>query len=970
MERCMTKSNHAIQDVVAKLRERALQNDGALFSDDSIWTIVNLRALWVALTKERADLRRLESLGEQLRGVDEEVVRLAAELFWLIYLIADPSCISHARKTNLVRTIYEWSGHTLSPTHPLLVDLDLPPHGSLGLFYSARRTSELMFLIKALVGIKKRSSAERATLLADPLATGNMLDEAAGEELSQLNHVLRHLLFPDYFEAIFTRRDKCRIVETFTGIPRKEVRRWNSTQLDVELASIHKQLQELNKGQSLSFFREPLLSSWRPSSSQDAVTVSEQRFWVEKVALENRPDRQQGPHSMGRALCVPRQPTEGDDATAVVREVEPGDVVFHFIENVGITGVSLVEGEIQEDFIFADDSPWAGDLGYRIQLTDFAEVTPALGFSELLFCPKFQERLRQLANLHPSLIFNRQLSLNRGCYLSEAPEALVRIFNEAYLQTSNRNLPKVILPEQEDLPADEIAEYVRYPIAQILSGPSGAGKTHTAMARAVEICDGAAPGNHERLKDRYEKLHKEGRIRLVTFHPSLEYADFMERREYAPQQPEESAATTHPTVRPGVFKQIADDARADQGQQDQEVDFGSATVWKLTPQADTDDDTVYRDLLESGLLSYPSSDRVDFSGCINRAAVKSRLAEKTGQAPDDDVVSGVDQLVNQMATGDFVILVDDTAACRGVGRISGGYLPMATAGQNTYSQCRPVDWLFIPEEPLPWTRIARKQFLERMLYRIDLPLIKLPELSNLLEQKQAESRNYVLIIDEIGRGDVDGIFGELVTLIDKDKRAGAPNALTVTLPLSGEQFSVPSNLYLIGTLNSADPLCSNRADILNRRFQIMELEPDESLIRGDDQLGSIPDCEEGRIDLRSLMLAINRRLEYLVGQEYRFGHSYFMQVQSYEELVDVIHTRVIPRLKKIFNNDWHKIQLIFRDIREDGKPNLPQLVSHEAVCMKSEFGFQLDEETPRCRFWVTPERDLNPEAFRKVYSDL
>jgi 5-methylcytosine-specific restriction protein B len=653
-----------------------------------------------------------------------------------------------------------------------------------------------------------------------------------------------------------------------------------------------------------------------------------------------------------------------------MREIELGDVIFHFVENVGITGVSLVEGELEEDFTCPEGSPWAGDLGYRIQLTDFVEVTPILDYSALLFGPKFEDRLRQLANLHPSLFFNRQLTLNRGCYLSEAPEALVRIFNEAYLQTSNRNLPKVMFPEQEDLPADLVAERVNYPIAQILSGPSGSGKTHTAMARAVEICDGVAAGSHEELKGRYEQLHKEGRIRLVTFHPSLEYADFVERWEYAPQQPGESPAPTSPTVRPGVFKQMADNARADQSPQDQEVDLGGATLWKLTPQFEQGEDTVYRDLFESGLLSYPCSDRVDFTGCISRTAIKIRWGEKTGRVPDDDVVSAVDQLVNQMAAGDFVIMVDRAAACRGIGRISGDYRPNATVGQNTYPHCRPVDWLFIADQPLPWNRIARKHFLKRMLYRIDLPLMKLPELSSLLEQNQADSRNYVLIIDEIGRGDVGRIFGELITLIDKDKRAGAPNALTVTMPLSGEQFSIPSNLYLIGTLDSAGPLCSTNADILSRRFRIKDLEPDESLIRGDDQQGTIPDCEGGRIDLRSMLLAINRRVEFLVGQEHRIGHSYFMQIQSYEELIDVVQTRIIPRLKKVFDNDWRRIQIVFKDLRENGQPNLPQLISHEELCMESEFGFELDQETLRYRYWVTPERDLNPEVFRKVYRDI
>lgn len=974
----MTESNQAIQDAVSQLRERALQNDTALFSDDAVWTMDNLRALWVALTNRQSDLRRLESLGEQLRGLDEVVVRLAAELFWLVYLFAGPACINHTRKTDLIRIIYEWSGHNLSPSHPLLGDMGLPRHGGLGLLFSARRSSELKFLIKAVVGIKKLSGADRAALLGDPWATAHMLDEAAGDESPQLSHVLRYLLFPEYFNAIFTLRDKRRIVETFSGIPRKETRRWTITRLDTELAGIRKQLQDLNEGQTLSFLKEPLVSSWRHSASHGDVIASEQRFWVEKSAPQDLPDGQNAPNSLERALWISRQTLpEGADSVAMLREVEPGDVVFHFTDNEGITGVSRVEGEIDEDYVCPDDSPWAGYTGYRLQLTEFAEVTPILSQSTLLLGSKFQDKLRQLADRYQSLFFNRQLTLNRGAYLSEAPEALVRIFDEAYRQDSNRHLPHVSLPEQEDLPAAAIAKHINHPVAQILSGPSGCGKTHTAMVRAVEICDGAASGGHERLRDRYEQLQAEGRIRLVTFHPSFCYADFMERREDLPEPVEDSAAATDSgvragtAVRPGVFMQMAAQARTDQHQPELELDFNSATIWKLTPQADADSDdgAVYSDLLEGGLISCSASGGVDFTGCGNRAAVTTRLAEKTGQAPDDETVSAIDTLVNKVKTGDCVILVDSAAACRGIGRISGGYRPKASVGQNTYPQCRPVDWLFIPDQPLPWSRIARKEFLPRMLYQIDLSLLNLPDLVRLVERTQVESRKYVLIIDEIGRGDVDEIFGELVTLIEPDKRTGASNAVTVTMPLSGEQFSVPPNLYLIGTLNSADTLSPGRTEILNRRFQIDELDPDASMIRGDDQLGAIPDGEGGRIDLRSLMLTINRRLEMLVGPEHRLGHGYFMDIQSYQELMTVVRTRVLPHLRTLFNSDWRKVQLIFKDVLKDGQPNSPQVVSHEELCVESEFGVELDRDFPRVRYWMTPERDLTPDAFRKVYCD-
>ena len=290
------------------------------------------------------------------------------------------------------------------------------------------------------------------------------------------------------------------------------------------------------------------------------------------------------------------------------------------------------------------------------------------------------------------------------------------------------------------------------------------------------------------------------------------------------------------------------------------MDLTESTLWKVTPLAEDgeDADELYRDLVRGGMLACPVGRNIDFSGCETRGAIQALLEKKTGRASHDEAVSAIDQLVNQMRVGDLAILVDNHAAVRAVGRVAGDYAPESPSGQHRWSQIRPVAWVPPPAEPQPWSRFARKAFLSRPLYRIDPSLMKMDQLSELTEQPPAV-RNYVLVIDEIGRGDVASIFGELVTLIEPDKRSGGANPLAVTLPLSGEPFAVPDNLYIIGTLNSSDPVDPQSSDILQRRFEFDERCPEASLIRGDDQLGTIPDGEGGRIDLRALMMTINRR---------------------------------------------------------------------------------------------------------------
>ena len=228
----------------------------------------------------------------------------------------------------------------------------------------------------------------------------------------------------------------------------------------------------------------------------------------------------------------------------------------------------------------------------------------------------------------------------------------------------------------------------------------------------------------------------------------------------------------------------------------------------------------------------------------------------------------------------------------------------------------------------------------------------------------------MLIIDEIGRGDVSTIFGELVTLIEPDKRAGACNALSVQLPLSGEKFTVPGNLYLIGTLNPSEPSSTTTDDILHRRFEFSEMLPDASIIRGDDQLGTMPDGENGRIDLRALMLTINQRIEFLAGAPHRLGQAYFVHIQTYQALLHSIRSRILPQLQQLFDGDWRKIQLIFKDVLADGRPNVPQVIAHENLYSAKVLGFDHAEMEEQLRFWIPPDQELTPDAFRKVYSDL
>lgn len=171
----------------------------------------------------------------------------------------------------------------------------------------------------------------------------------------------------------------------------------------------------------------------------------------------------------------------------------------------------------------------------------------------------------------------------------------------------------------------------------------------------------------------------------------------------------------------------------------------------------------------------------------------------------------------------------------------------------------------------------------------------------------------VLIIDEINRGNVSRIFGELITLIEESKRAGNLEALEVVLPYSKKPFSVPSNLYLIGTMNTADRSLAGLDLALRRRFTFREMPPKPELLQGVMVDG---------VDVGQLLAAMNARIEVLLDRDHRIGHAYFMALKddkdelTLDRLADIFRQRILPLLQEYFFEDWERIQWVLNDHRK------------------------------------------------------
>lgn len=197
------------------------------------------------------------------------------------------------------------------------------------------------------------------------------------------------------------------------------------------------------------------------------------------------------------------------------------------------------------------------------------------------------------------------------------------------------------------------------------------------------------------------------------------------------------------------------------------------------------------------------------------------------------------------------------------------------------------------------------------------------------ELNNIERKNFVLIIDEINRGNISKIFGELITLIEPSKRLGKNEKLDTVLPYSGDVFAVPDNLYIIGTMNTADRSLAMMDTALRRRFDFIEMMPQPELFRGK----KVKD-----IDLEQLLETMNKRIEVLYDREHTLGHAFFIPVldalnvggdnaqnNAFCELKNTFKNKIIPLLEEYFFEDWNKIRLVLGDNRKE-KSELEQYI--------------------------------------------
>jgi 5-methylcytosine-specific restriction enzyme B len=245
--------------------------------------------------------------------------------------------------------------------------------------------------------------------------------------------------------------------------------------------------------------------------------------------------------------------------------------------------------------------------------------------------------------------------------------------------------------------------------------------------------------------------------------------------------------------------------------------------------------------------------------------------------------------------------------------------------------------------------------------------------------RSAPDQRFAMVIDEINRGNISKILGELITLIEPDKREGASNALSVTLPYSGERFSVPANVDIIGTMNTADRSLALLDTALRRRFEFVPVMPDARDEPGAPLAGLRVSLGEQVIDVPRMLSAINQRVEALYDRDHCIGHAYFTRLAEVPDgderlvaLQQVFSTRILPLLEEYFFEDWQKIRLVLADNQKSAaKQFVRESADHEDDLSRLFGGDHgLDSYTTKRRYAVQDAAFSNPDAYIGIYLTL
>ncbi|EAJ5686771.1 AAA domain-containing protein [Campylobacter lari] len=471
------------------------------------------------------------------------------------------------------------------------------------------------------------------------------------------------------------------------------------------------------------------------------------------------------------------------------------------------------------------------------------------------------------------------------------------------------------------------------PLNQILYGPPGTGKTYHTIDKALEILNENLE-NRDDKKVKFDEYVKNGQIVFTTFHQSYGYEEFVEGIKPHIDREENSKKIEY-EIKDGIFKEHCEKALDKKRKINNDISIDkNSKVWKISLGANASlrDECFEKNKICIGWNDIPKN--------------KDERFLNLGSNDKNSIIS----FVEYMQIGDLVCVFNTSKTIKGVGVI----VSDVKYSDGEYQTYREVKWISKDNEINILDLNNDKILVQKTvyeLYRISsndlLAKINLnnpkDNTNNLEIAEDNTKKKFIIIIDEIDRGNVSKIFGELITLIEPSKRIGEEEEIKVKLPYSGKDFGVPKNVYIIGTMNTADRSITSLDTALRRRFEFIEMMPKPNVLSDN--------CEG--VNLQELLKAINTRIEYLLDREKTIGHAFFIGIDNLEKLKNVFQNKIIPLLQEYFYNDYALIDAVLnengmlekQDTNNDYLKNMTDFIESDKVIYKFSDSQKWDENT-------------------------
>jgi 5-methylcytosine-specific restriction protein B len=471
-----------------------------------------------------------------------------------------------------------------------------------------------------------------------------------------------------------------------------------------------------------------------------------------------------------------------------------------------------------------------------------------------------------------------------------------------------------------------------FPLNSIFYGPPGTGKTYRCLRKAVQLVENLEDQEFEQkysaaeVQSLFRKYQQQGKIALVTFHPSFTYEDFVEGLKPFKNEKDD----LYYDIEDGIFKQICLNASYALYQQQQ-----SRLLNENKKGYKRNFDAIYHEFLDylkrmmreesQEVVFETKSEKPLYLLDINK---NDTLLFRYGKGSRSyGVTKGSMALLyrNFVRISDIQNLNQDIQKVTGKSNTSLYWAVFKRL--KVFEDTRTTTYNYL----LNSRRLMGRPINDELYQNMKREISRF-DYHQLSPEDYQEAGNFVLIIDEINRGNVPAIMGELITLLETDKRAGQAHALSTILPYSRESFAVPGNLFILGSMNTADRSITQLDTALRRRFSFQEIRPDADLLKPDmETAASIkadskvaeekPDYQNKQkmikkpdFDLAAMLNMINARLERLLDRDHTIGHAYLLPVLTspdpLQQLRQVFYQQLIPLLEEYFFDRPENLQLV------------------------------------------------------------